>query len=167
MCLDSQMISFKAFHCWFYDLSEMIHQSTSDRLLTHILLLTHRSSATSADAVKLLNVIAPKHSNTIYQTYISVRPSPVVALSVNTMCTGNPLFGSPLFSPHSYNPSGQDSIPYNKRRTDGNDLYSTYGQSPLRGRLSDSIYPMNNLGGSPRNFTYPQKIHDVNKSDNL
>ena len=167
MCLDSQMISFKAFHCWFYDLSEMIHQSISDRLLTHILLLTHRSSATSADAVKLLNVIAPKHSNTIYQTYISVRPPSVVALSVNSMYTENPFFGSPLFSPHSHNPSGQDSIPDIKRRTDGNDLCSTFAQSSFRGKLPDSINPMDNLGQLPRNLTYPRKIHDVNKSDDL
>ena len=95
------------------------------------------------------------------------RKASVVALSVNSMYTENPFFGSPLFSPHSHNPSGQDSIPDIKRRTDGNDLYSTYDQSPEGGRLSDSIYPMNNLGGSPRNFTYPQKIHDVNKSNDL
>ena len=167
MCSDSQMISFKAFHGWFYDLSEMIHQSTSDRLLTHILLLTHRSSATSPDAVRLLNVIAPKHSNTIYKTYISVRPSSVVTLSVNTMYTENPFFGSPLFSPHSHNPSGYSSIPDSKRRSDGNDLCSTFAQSSFRERLSDSNNPMNNLGQIPRNLTYPRKIHDVNKSKDL
>ena len=167
VCSHSQMIPFKAFHGWFYDLSEMIHQSTYDRLLSHILLLTQRSNAASADAVRLLNVIAPKHSHTIYKTYISVRPSSVVALPLNSMCTENPFFGSPLISRHSHNPSGQDSIPDIKGRTDGNDLYSTYGQSPEGGRLSDSIYPMNDLEGSPRNFTYPQKIHDVNKSNDL
>ena len=167
MCLDSQMIPFKAFHGWFYDLSEMIHNSMSDRLLTHTLLLTRRSNAASADAVRLLNVIAPKHSNTIYKTYISVRRPSVVALSVNTMYTENPFFGSPLLSCHSYNPKGHDPIPDIKRHTDGNDLYATYDQNPLGGRLPDSVYPINNLGGSPRNFTYPRKIHDVNKSDGL
>ena len=167
VCLDSQMISFKAFHSWFYDLSEMIHNSMSDRLLTHILVMTLHSNAASADAVKILNVVAAKHSNSIYKTHISVCPSPVVALSVNTMYTENPFFGSPLISPHTYNPRGHDWIQDIDCQSNDDDLYTTYAQSSLGGQLSDSIYPLNNLGGSPRNFTYPQKIHDVNKSQNL
>ena len=166
-CSDSHMVSFKAFHGWFYDMSEMIHNSMSDRLLTHILLLTHRSSATSADAVKLLNVVAPKHSNTIHNTYISARPTPVVAPPVKAMYTENYYFGCPLLSRHWYNPRGHDSIQDIDCESDDNDLYSTYAQSSLGGQLSDSIYPLNNLGGSPRNFTYPQKIHGVNKGDDL
>ena len=167
MCLDSQMVLFKEFHGWFYDLSEMIHQSISDRLLTHVLILSQRSNAASAEAAKILNVVAPKHSNTIYRTYISARPSSVVALSVNSMYTENPFFGNPLISPHSHNPSGHDSIQDIVRHNDGNDHCSIYAQSPFEDRLPDFINPMNNLGGSPRNFTHPDKIHDATKSDDL
>ena len=156
VCLDSQMVLFKAFHGWFYDLSEMIHNSMSDRLLTHILLLTHRSNAASVDAAKLLNVVAPKHSNTIYETYISIRSPPVVALPSNAMYTENPFFDRPLITHHLHNPGSQDSMEDIKRQTDDDDLYSTYAQNSLGGRLSDSIYPLSHLGGSPRNFTYPQ-----------
>ena len=164
---DSQMVLFKEFHSWFYDLTEMIHNSMIDRLLSHILLLTHHSGAASVDTGKLLNTVAPKHSSIIYTSSYPARPAPVVALSENTMYTENPVLGSPLISPHSYNPGGQDSIQDIKRHADGHDLYSTYGQRSPEGRLPDSIYPMNNLEGSPRNTTYPQVTHDVLKGNDL
>ena len=184
MCSDSQMIPFKAFHGWFYDLSEMIHSAMSDRLLTYVLLLSHRSNATSADAVRLLNIIAPKHSNTIYKTYISIRPSSVVAPPLKTMYTENYYFGSPLLSRRWYNRRGHHSIQdidcqsddddlyytYAQSSLDYDDLYSTYAQSFSEGRLPDSINPMNNLVGSPRNFSYPQDPQEVNndsKSEDL
>ena len=167
MCLSSQMVPFKEFHDWFYDLSKMIHDLTSDRLLTHTLLLSHRSNAASADAVRRLNVVAPQHSNTIHKTYISVRLTPVITLPLKTMYTENPLFGIPSISRHSHILSGQHSIQDIVQRTDGNDHYSTYEQIPLEGRLPDSVNPMNNLRGSRRSFTSPQVIHEVSKSEDL
>ena len=166
-CSDSQIVSFKAFHGWFYDLSEMIHNSMSERLFTHILLLTNRSNGASAGAFKLLNVVAPKHSNTIYNTYISARPTPVIVPPLKAMYTENYYFGCPLLSRRWYNPRGYDSMQNIDYQRDDDDLYSTYAQRSLGGQLSDSIYPLNNLGGSPRNFTYPHKIRDVDKGDDL
>ena len=121
---DSQMLLFKAFHGWFYDLSEMIHNSMIDRLLSHVLLLTHHSGAASADAVKLLNTVAPKCSSIIYTSFYPARPTPVDAPPLNTMYTENPFYGSPLISPHLHNLGGQDSIQDIKRHADGYDLYS-------------------------------------------
>ena len=92
------------------------------------------------------------------------RKASVVALSVNSMYTENPFFGNPLISPHSHNPSGHDSIQDIVRHNDGNDHCSIYAQSPFEDRLPDFINPMNNLGGSPRNFTHPDKILDVFRS---
>ena len=142
MCADSQMVLFKAFHGWFYDLSEMIHNLMSDRLLTHVLLTKHGSNAASADAVKLLNTVAPKHSNIIYTSSYPARSAPVVVPSSNTMYTENPFFGSPLFSPYLHNPGDHNTIQDIKRHTDDDDLYSTYAQSSLEGRFPNSVNPM-------------------------
>ena len=167
MCSDSQMIPFKEFHGWFYDLSEMIHNAMSDRLLTYILLLTHRSNAVSADAVQLLNTVAPKHSNAIYKTYISIRPYSVVAPSLKTIYTENPFFHSHLISRHSHDLSGQDSRRDIDRHIDGNDLNSTHTQNSFEESLFDSIYPVHSLPGSLRNITQAEKIHDSTNSNDL
>ena len=122
VCSDSQMVRFKDFEDWFNDLSERIHDLTSDRLLTHILLLSHRSNAASADAVRLLNIVAPKRSNAVDMSSQSVRQSPVIASSQSTKSTENPFFGSPLLSPYSYKSPDRDSIQDIEHHGNGNDL---------------------------------------------
>ena len=112
MCSNSQMVLFKEFHDWFYDLSEKIHDLASDRLLTHLLRLTRRSDAASADAVKLLNTVAPKHSNTIYKPYLPTPQSPIGASSLAT----------PSITRHLHNCSGKDTIPDIQEQTDDEDL---------------------------------------------
>ena len=167
LCLESQMVLFKEFHDWFYDLSESIHDLTSDRLLTHILLLTHSSNGASANALKLLRAVAPKRSNIIYTSSYPARQSPVVIPSSYTIYTENPSLGSPLIPSNLHNPGCLDLARDIKHHVDDDDLYSIYIENPVGGSLPDSIYPMNNLGGSPRNFTSPQAINDVLKGNDL
>ena len=112
VCLDSQKVPFKEFHDWFYDLSAMIHDIASDRLLTHLLLLTRRSNAASADAVKLLNVVAPKRSSSIYMSSQPASQSPIVASYL----------AIPSISSHSHHISDHESILDIQRHTDGNDF---------------------------------------------
>ena len=167
LCLESRMVPFKAFHDWFYDLSGSIHDLSPDRLLTHILLLTHPSNGASADAVKLLRAVAPKRSNIIYTSSYPARQSPVVIPSSYTIYTENPSLGSPLIPSNLHNPGCLDLARDIKHHVDDDDLYSIYIENPVGGSLPDSIYPMNNLGGSPRNFTSPQAINDVLKGNDL
>ena len=61
----------------------------------------------------------------IYTSSYPARPTPVDAPPLNTMYTENLFFGSPLISPDSHNPGGQDSIPDIKHHADGHDLHST------------------------------------------
>ena len=148
VCLDSQMIPFKEFHDWFYDLSAMIHDLASDRLFAHLLLLTRRSNAASADAVRLLNVVAPNRSNTIYRPYQSARQPPVSLTvpsipphlhyysdydsipDVRSNCCL--FFGSPQPPRQLLNFSDCDSIPDAQDHTDDDDLCSTDSQDSER-----------------------------------
>ena len=83
------------------------------------------------------------------------------------MHTENPSIDSPLISSHLHNPDCLDSTRDIKHHVDDDDLYSTYAGNPFGGSFPDSITPLNNLGGSPLNFTYPEAIHDVLKGDDL
>lgn len=165
--LDRQMVRFKSFHNWFYDLLEMIHNTVSDRLIDYFMLSSTRSVTTSAASRKFFKAVAPQYPlDSPSQLHFS---SPNLSLYHSPSITfhENPIFGSPRHNVYTRNGSDQSSYQGAQRPIDSDDLYSTYAWRPSRGTLSDSIYPLNNLGGTPRKFTYPQSCYHLVEEDDI
>lgn len=145
-CFVVQTVSYKYFHCWFYNLTEMIHHTMSERLLNYMLIQTN-TSVTSAP-MKFLNMVAPKYQRDTDAT-LHARSQQNRTITDNRKV--NPFAGGPRKYTHPFQ-EGMVKVVHR------DDLYSTYPSNRY-------VYPRNRHGGGPRNFARPQHREHLNDSE--
>ena len=168
VCVDTEVVPFRLFQIWFYDLSEMIHNRMSDRLFDYFMSSSNRSVATTAASRKYFKAVreqqAEDSNRQISASNVTSHQSVVLENYDNFTPDVNPIFGTSQYSADLHYRNDQAMIREALLPVDGDDLYSTYARSMSEGRLPDFINPMNTPMNMPRNMPRNTITNTTNNS---
>ena len=177
-----QTISFKLFHNWFFDLSQMIHDVMSDRLMKYILLSSNlydnigvlKNPNKVKSDLKLLNPITSQILRDADAKYSAAPNSSHLfeERSRNHNNTENPLQGlyrnpSNLHGAFKVKSRSAISAPDALPPVDSDDLYSLYAENPIVGSLLNSVTPQSHIERNQLDLTCPLHREHLIDSDDL